>query len=372
MLIYLVLYFSLFLGAFSEMINVNRNQRMIIFIFNFLFVYFLAALRFQTGIDYYLYEGLFNSSVAIYNIYDITYFTSDNKHAVEWGYLLLESIFKVFSDDFNLFLIFYDFILFFFIFLGIIFNLRYANIQLLCIAFFFLMFYALGMQRQAMAMAIFFSSFKYLFDKKFKKYLCFVFVGFLFHKAMIVSIFSYFFANLNIKRNTWITILVFSFLFSYLGLTKFVILFLNDNFNSFEPIRRLYFYYNVLPDKGSVSLFSYLHRLVLCFLVIYFYNKVDRRVSNLLLLSPVFYLIFSDISLLAGRLGGFYLLSYALYFSMLISILLKEKRIYSAYFVFLYLVAYGCVNVVKITTTAVNHLDEKYYLPYKSILGFIM
>ncbi|WGE83400.1 EpsG family protein [Actinobacillus equuli] len=356
---YLIILFLLMVSSIFDVVKVKQKD--LFFIFNFFFVFCLATFRYRLGSDYLQYENLFSLALPIDEI--SFYYLENNPHNIEYGYLILESLIKYFSNDFAIFVLFYNLLLFLFIYKGISIS-NNKNVQLLLIYCFWFLIYIIEAYRQAMAMAIIFCAFKYIYNGRFYIYLIMCLFASLFHSIALLPIALYPIINRKITNKIWVIVFLSILLINYLNLIPKVISFLNDNLD-IKFIKRVHYYFFIKEKPtNSISILAYVQRIILIAIVLVFYNKVDYRYSNVMLIYPFLYFLFIDVGVLAARIAGIYLIAYGIYFSHLFN---KLNNIYTKLFLVLYLLLYSGMIFYKDLHGTHPILGHDVYLPYKTI-----
>lgn len=361
MFVYHILFVFLFIGLVSDIFKCRYSS--LFFYINIVFLFFISTLRYGVGADYFQYVDYFNEAVSLLNV-DIDYFVS-NEHDIEYGYLFLESFIKLFTDNYIVFLCFYNLIIFSFLVKGIK-NFKNVNVQLFLFFCFIFLHYSMNAYRQAIAMVIFYYSIKFILERNFYRYLLCILLACMFHKVSILLIPIYFIVNIKFDF-AMIFIIVFScFLFSYLDVMSELLAFLGDKFDTVSLVRRInhYYFHKHDPDL-KIGLFAYAQRLFLVFFACIFIQKLDYRVLNLIIVYVCLFFIFSKVGVLAGRISGIVLVSYMSYFSLLISNL---RIFYNRLMVGLFVLVYGFFMFYKEVYTLHPVYGNFNYQPYETIL----
>lgn len=361
MLIYYAILISLIIGFFMDIFNSNKKN--LFYKFNFILLFIFASCRYGVGADYVQYEGFFQKAKELSSV-NLNYFL-DNFHDIEYGYLLLESLIKQFTTQYQIMLLIMNIIMFSFLYKGIE---RYPNknIQLFIFYCFIYLFYITSIYRQGIAMCILYYNLKYIEEKKFIKYLFFCILAGLFHKVSFLMIVVYFFANRKFSKKFYIVLSCISILSAYFFLTGNLIKFLNENFNFLQFVRRVHYYYFVKSNGNfnNVSFFGYLQRIILIVIVLIFKKKIPNYKSNLLILCPIIFFIFSNVGILSGRISGIFLIYYMCYFSYLLK---KEKKSIKI-LLSTYILLYGILMFNR-ELFEIHPIKKNYnYIPYKCFL----
>lgn len=364
MTIYIIIILLCIIGCFSDLFK--SEARHLFFYFNLCVLFLVSILRYNIGVDYAVYAQAFDESLDIFNI-SIEYLTDNNIKNIEYGYLIFESIIKTFTDDFELFIIIYNIIMFYFFTAAITRN-PYRNIQLFLLLCFIYPLYIIEAHRQAMAAAIFMYNIKNIIEKKLLSFLFFAFLGFMFHKLSLITLPFYFILNYSIaNRKLVFFLLAIIFFMSFFDVIGSIIQYANDSFNYLEAIRRINHYYFIKndPSLSNISFFAYLQRGILFFIIIAFFSKTKKE-YNILIISYIFiFLVLANVGVMAGRVSGLFLVSYLYYFSNLFDSLNKNTH---KFILLMFLILWGSSIFIKDLNTTHPEFGTFNYIPYKTIL----
>lgn len=232
---------------------------------------FTAGLREDTA-DYAAYVNLFNWTpniidTIINNEWNFFIFTRE-----EIGYLLLNSLVKLFTDESSfLFLIVAT------ISISLYYKSikKYAVFPLVSLLIYFSFIYCvkeLAQIRQGIAMAIFAYSLKYLVNNNFKKYILSIWIAGCFHLSIWAMLFIY--PLRKIKINT-INILIFFMVFLLMGLFDIANNIIINLFGNFEIMQRVLVYLN--SEYLDVNDLNRLYKYLIVFLFLGIFNKSLRK-----------------------------------------------------------------------------------------------
>lgn len=232
---------------------------------------FIAGLRVDTA-DYKAYVNLFNWTpdiidTIINNQWD--FFISTRE---EIGYLLLNSLVKLFTDESSfLFLIVAT------ISISLYYKCikAYAIYPLISLLIYFSFIYCvkeLAQIRQGIAIAIFLYSLRYLIDNNFKKFILCIWLASCFHLSIWAMIFIY--PLRKIKINI-INIFIFFMMSLLIGLFDIANNIIINLFSDFEIMQRVAVYLNseFLDNSNLYRLYKYL----MIFLFLGMFNKILRK-----------------------------------------------------------------------------------------------
>ena len=130
---------------------------------------------------------------------DLTGYIFHGKEVNDPGYNLIQKTFQIFSDDYQVFLIFIALIFTSFMAIWIYNNSKDPCFSFILYSVLFYSFYALTGHRQTIATAlIVFIGYKYIKERKLVKFAILAFAAYLIHKSSIVFVPYYFLANITI------------------------------------------------------------------------------------------------------------------------------------------------------------------------------
>lgn len=222
-MVYFWAYLFICFCVFLELSNVERTVRNISRVSIVLMFIFLAGLRFETGVDWYLYTQMFNDTPPIDQI------TSKfEREAIfstfDYGYCILISTVKFLGGGIQTVFLLVSMATSIFLYKGLKIYTEYNTLSLLL--YYSLLFFILDMSglRQGLALSIFLYAVQFLVKRAFWQYFLWIMIAAAFHWSAYILLLLYPFIN---KRFSSIT-LAGTFLFSL------VIYFLNIKW--LEPI----------------------------------------------------------------------------------------------------------------------------------------
>lgn len=260
MLVYLSVSIALLLlGLAYESINsitkVRYNKVIPVATFtipSFILLFVISAFRGDFTTDYKNYTGLFD----LYNRYSFSELLTAGFQN-EIGYIYLNKIIGLFTTDALYFFLITTFVILF----GFFHHFKKYSVNLWLSVLMFVTvgsYYAsFNITRHIFAVAIVFIGSRYLYERKFFKWVLVVLLAALFHKTAIIMIPFYFILNFRIKLKNWVIIVIGS---------AIVILF----FDNIVDFAQQYFYEQYTDDS---------------------YGMWGQAVTNIVL--PVAFLIFS-------------------------------------------------------------------------------
>lgn len=176
MLLYITTYLFLFIASFVN--TINKKQKSLVFFLFFFLLICHDGLRWETGTDWENYYNAFNRCL------------THSLENFEVGYVLLMQLFRIFTDEYTVFLLFHATFVYTLISYVI---WKYSPIPILSLLFLYgFMLPLLGMNRQYMSLAICVFSVYFIFQRKLFSFLLCIFLSFLFHKSSIFFVAAYF------------------------------------------------------------------------------------------------------------------------------------------------------------------------------------
>jgi hypothetical protein len=183
--IYLFFYLWFFILAVLEVSKDVKPYRNVLAFSSFVLLAFFTGLRWETGTDWFSYKELFDTLEL-----DWTFLL--NVYSFDLGYVVLNAIVKLFTDDYTLFLLVDSFIA-----VGIVFWFlkKYSpnpNISFFVFynAFFVAQF--MGSNRRIISLGAALFVFYFVHEMKYKKFAFWQTVAFLFHRTSILLMFTRF------------------------------------------------------------------------------------------------------------------------------------------------------------------------------------
>ena len=312
----------------------------------FLPPFFILAFRYGIGVDY------FGTYVSIFK-----HLINKSYEGVEFGYILLNKIILIFTDNFFWLFIITSLIFCFFMFKSIFEQSKYRAISIYIFLTAGLYFYSMNVMRQTIGFAIFLYALKYIKNKDLKKYLFYILIATSIHKSSLIYLPIYFIDNIKIDYKRFIFI---SFV---------VILSKNIIFNLIEVILYGTKYHNYITGiygVSSNSMVSPIINFIIIFIFLLFYkeknNDVEYRIYlNIHIVTFLISLLLDTIPLISRVFLGFYhviILSIPYLISLLKG---KKSKELVTLFVFLF---FGIIFIYSIGIKNGNGV-----LPYKTIFS---
>jgi len=236
-----------------------------------IFLVAASALRYGFGVDYYVY---FDAFTRMENGIMTDQF--------EWGYKFLNVIIAKLGMPFHFLL---------FIIAGFNLVLVYKAIEdnvnkykwlsiFFFLVYFDMFFYSLAAIRQSVVLSIVLYTFKHIVHKNFKKYVCWMLFGSLFHNSALFMIPVYFLYQYLRKQNFWLTTIVMVVItVLYIVLVKFIYLiqpFISDTLSyylfTFDNAATSYDFIDVV--SAEIALIGWIY--ISCILR----NKIFKEQNN--------------------------------------------------------------------------------------------
>lgn len=284
----LVFYLSIF--AISIMFSAiyqkkekrNKRCRVIYALLTIVPVALMQGCRYGVGTDFFAYAGIFMKL----GVGD-TYYT--NRYISEPLFLLENKIlYSAFGDSQSLF-VFDALIMGLFVFLAFSYFKESVSMPIMYLGYYLWIYPSfLNLERQGIAMAIFWFSLRFLVERKPLQYCLWIFVATGFHNSSIIFLLLYFinlFDNLIFRKFVkWflITVLLFGSLFY-----KTLVLFMIDKIRGIDILSKYIVYYareeGMLMGSGNGT-FVYLLLFCIPFIIFYKQLKKNQYYNNIWLL----------------------------------------------------------------------------------------
>ncbi len=344
MFAYLFLFSIIFIASILEYFD--KKNKIIAFLI-FLFLGVIAGSRLDIGgYDYLQYKILFEDTPnSIYSIFKG--YAPISIYRMEMGYVYSNAIFKLISENFNLFLLFLGVVSS--IFLYVIFQKfsKYIYLSLLIFVSKFYLYYFFTAQRQIIAMLICWLGIYFIIKRKLLYFILIVILASTFHTSAIVFLPAYFLFNLRIKKQN-VFLILFCAIFvavvnggKIIGLTTGKIL---------ENDKALIYFENA---SNATNLLNFIELLPLFFIAISKRDALEKKIKyynlfiNFFIFYTVTYIAFYQYNFIV-RITSYYLLGYVFIVPVLLS-LIKSKR--DAFGVVIFLSLYYFIIYVRYILT---------------------
>lgn len=326
MLVYYVLYGSLILASFFDVIRPKGiNIKFVIYFFVLAFTLF-RGLRWETGTDWNQFFIVFQTA-ELNNVF--SYYRYSDVRTLEFGYVFLNVLVKSLTGHYTFFLIATNFYILW----------TYAKLSLKHLAFPLIGFIgviSLGQfftVRQSLAVAVIIHAFNFALTRSFLKFVLFMFIAYSIHGASLIFFPVYFIIKYRISLLVFIGVAVGSVFFVEFMPVVFTSIIERFGFLGGTIFSKILIYGSEIPNSiqgEGRSLFSVF--LDLCFLFLY-YRMARHAQDNfyrfrlfaflyLFLISIVISNLFAILMPEFSRLGAFFsfgsslLLSELLYFGI--------------------------------------------------------
>lgn len=350
MIFYILIFFLLLLPIFFDNGKITKRNSIIYYLVLPLFLCF----GYMTGSDWRNYEINYadiNSFNDVFNTYN------------EKGYYFLGYIFKLLGLNFwdyaiTIKLIGYYIFLFFY--------RKYSTDNVFGLIFFFVNF-ALFLwidhpARNFCAIAIYLFSFKYIYEKKFFKYLLICLIASIFHLSAIFLIPVYFF-NKSYSKNLYLILVSLSVVLFFISNT--FVPYIESLSNTFFLFSRFNSYINELYIGKTMNIFRFLFNVCIVFLAILKKKEIEKYKYGTLIinLSVIYLLIFSlgNINIILFRFNFYYVFPFTILITYLFCILhLLNNKIYK----------YAIILISFLYMHNLTTKDSR-YIPYTNYISYI-
>lgn len=243
--IYLFFYLLFFSLALFEVVSEVRPYRNVLAFLSFILLFLFTGLRWETGTDWLSYKELFDTL-------ELNWTFLLNVYSFDLGYVILNAILRLFTNDYTLFLLVDSFIA-----VGIVFWFlkKYSpnpNISLFVFynAFFVAQF--MGSNRRIISLGAGLFIFYFIHKKDYKRYALWQALAFLFHRTSIMLFVSCFVPNKRFSINKIMSILLFSLIIGIPQLPFKITSALGELFSGFSsnPFVEKILYYSENKEAG--------------------------------------------------------------------------------------------------------------------------
>ena len=315
----------------------------------FIFFWFTAGWRYETGTDYLAYVRIFDSSSDLSHLLHTGTF---DVPMIEPGYLFINSIFISLGVDVNYMFLFISFcttLLLFRSFEDYLPDYKYLGL----LTYFAFIYFQMDMSglRQAIALNVFFVALRYIYRRQFWRYTLCILLAATFHVSVIIVYPLYFFLNKKISSRLIVGtsvagLLVIGLQLPIIGwITEYLI---SPLFSSNILYKVLYYTTSdIEPWPINIKVFFY---LAILFVIVYNRNKLAERfpyfniILNLLFLFVLLRIVLWESVELDMRLGFYMSLGMTMGFPLLFEIVSRKLIRQLTFVVFVFVNWYQCQN----------------------------
>lgn len=347
MYVYVIAYIALLLISFFEFFedsvnNLYIQRLMLILIMSLLII--LSGIRYQVGTDFNSYLTIFRRVESMAGNAPYNY--------LESGFKLVIIFFR--GLNFPPFFLFFVFSVISYAFLGkgII---RTSKLPFLSLFVYFLVFmigYLFNVLRQGIAMSIFIYLLPDIKEKKLFKVVMFTLIAMSMHNIGIFILIGYFIYHISIKNGVFIGLTLSSIVY-YLNSSKFIGFFIFVLPGELQG--KMVSYMERFP--GSVDLTSYLLRLIIIGLFLFYFEKLEKEdgfkgIFNIYFFGFLFYTLFSFQVQAATRINMFFRILEIVLFPYLI--IISNNKVYKTIMFFIIIAIASSIFFKDLTRPANN------------------
>lgn len=363
-MLYLIGFITLFYKSLIG--EIKKYKRINIFILGF--IVFVLAFNYQMGIDWTLYQKIYDIRIIPYNFRDILF---NNPFREERGYLLLNLIGKKIGLNYE-------------IFMGVL--LSFCNICMLKVGekrvkniylfvYIIILKYTLIASleptiRQFLAISIISLGYRYIEEKKLVKYLLCVILAMQFHESAVLGIIVYFLEKVSMTLKKTILLIIIFPLFLKIGPVSLEII------SNFIPnIGRFSKYFISLRYGVGVSrsLLGNIYNLGIMALYLYFIFFSDaKKQKNYIKNMAIIYILigyFKNQMPILYRVQEYFIIGFAISISYVGSVKIFNKKIKynqkKVGIIFVFLI-YLIMTIEIMGNIYVSELNKKRYGEYKN------
>lgn len=359
MLFYIVIFFTIFLMTFLEVISNNKKFSLGGSTIILVLLFILSFVRWECGTDWYSYLSYFNYIIPWENMFN-------DGELFEPGFVFINHLSKSISDSYTFFLFIQATILYTYVSLSIY---KLSHYYIFSIFTFYCMsFGGVFFVRQTIAMAILLYSITYIVEKKKLPFIITVLLATLIHRTSFIFLLSYpiFYKEYSVKQ----IILTMSF-FTIIGVACTKLL-LNSivglNLGILSSKLGTYLAYGSDENYTNYSSTANIIRGLLnrgLLIVIYLYilnfkRKKDYILNgmiNLNLFGVILYVLFTPLSASLGRITVYFDIIQIFIIPYMFRNMNIKNKLLLLNFIFLYF-------LLRLVTVIYSFPDE--YIPYKT------
>lgn len=355
---------GLFLLLFFSFVT-KKKEQISFFYIGSLFLFIMAIIRYGMGADYWGYYIMFNRvPSSITAIKPVQFLTT------EPTFIILATLIKQMNFDFQLLIVIYSGLSFFFVYKTI--KKFSCNWMLSLFIFFsnYYLVYTTNAMRQAVAIGIFiYAFFVYCEDNSIKKYLLMIVLAITFHYSAIILLFVPFI--LKLPNFLFLKFSLFCFFALFCILTGYYIPFILLKFIvKFFP---RYAYYSTF----TINYLTVFFRFVIIFVILLLYHTTKQQCDKFIVNSIIIYVfggylffLLASISIFSRMVEYFFTLEIIFLPFLLLyrKKYLIEMTLYKLFFCCLF--SFLCVKDIQYFITEGNFKSNKLYdYPYITIFN---
>lgn len=288
---YFLFFVLLCIGSLISISSDGQKYTKSFYVILFLFFWLTSGLRFETGIDYFAYQDIYDQTYTLKQAFE---YGKISEIPAELGYLLLSSLFKTIGTEINVMFLFIALITSLLLFNSFkTYVNRYKFVALLI--YFSFVYFTLDMSgvRQAIAVNIILYSFRYIQRKNIYKYIVCVILASFFHASALIGVIFYWLFNKKISSFFIVLATLFGFLI--IGLEIPIINIIVDKvLSQFMPATAMFklFYYSTSDKIWGLNIKVIFNIMVLFVLLYHRKTLAERFLYFNLILNSLFCYVF--------------------------------------------------------------------------------
>lgn len=349
MLIYLVFFSTVYLFVLFDLIKMDKYIEILVSFALFSFITLFVGLRYGVGADFWGYFSYFNKADISIN------------SGIEIGYEILMVLSSKIYDSFPFFVLIMSLITFCFLFSAVKQMTNHLFIPIYIYTVQYLLGGPMGQMRQSLAIVILLFSIRFIFERKFKKFLFIVLLATSIHSSSIVFLVAYSINYLKLNKKWLVILLLISIGVGATSLPRVLLENLTSLF-SFNSINSLqgYIESDRYGSEYTGSILAYAERLLIFVLSLLMYKEpMEGKIRKLTLLywmSLIIFFLFQDIAIVAQRISRPFKVVEIFLYSSLFNEFIKSKYLKMISFLLLAILLYKPIYMI----LSRPHL----YLPY--------
>ena len=305
MLAYFLIIIALFFLSIVENINTNvyNEYKIKSFYISFILLVLFVGLRWETGTDWEPYVFVFDEMNSITSLFEYFGF-------MEFGYLLINFVIRIFTANYTLFLLFHAILMYFILIKA--FNSLTNYVQLTLMLFFAITLGNMGSNRQLIALSLGLLGLAFLINGNKRMYFVLIGTALFFHLTSILFG-VYYFLNRRIKSITLLITVGVSYVLGKTNLPYFI--FAGFGNLSFQASQKTDIYLDNAAETlafSELSTLGLLKRLLVFGVFLVLRNRISLKfkgfdtVFNGYVFGLIFYFFFSKSLLVMISRGSIY------------------------------------------------------------------